>query len=361
VSEKDPAEGVPPPVQPDLTPPERAETRRERDDRVDRAYAAAAEQEEQQLEDVRRRPAEPPPTVEREVTSTAAMEWLTVAALLAAALAAAGFIVFYVVLPDNQLLGLTLGLALVFLAVAVIVVGKRLVPQEKAAEDYHWFGDEETQEDVVAIGAEAAEGISRRKLIAAAGTTAGITVGAAVAFPLASIGPSVGQKIYETPWRRGLRVVKENGEPLLAAEVTDGTFFTAFPEGADRAHLGAPLIVIRVPPERLQLKPGREDSAPDGVIAFSKICPHAGCAVSMFRKPKYPPNEPQEALVCPCHYSTFDPVRGGRLLFGPAGRDLPQLPLSVDADGALVAAGDFFDTIGPSYGGSRIDEPGSSS
>jgi ubiquinol-cytochrome c reductase iron-sulfur subunit len=347
-------EGVPPPVPPPRMPPEGSQSPRRADETHERLHAEAAEREEQQLQSARRRRAEPPPTLEREVTSTPAMEWLTVAALLLAALAAVAFVVFYVVLPDNQLLGLTLGLSLAFLAVAAVVAGKRLVPQERVAEDYHWFGDGETQEDVVAICAESVEGISRRRLLAGAGATAGLTLGAAAAVPLASIGPNVGQKLYETPWKRGRRVVKESGDPLLAEEVTEGTFFTAFPEGADRAHLGASLIVVRVPEERLQLAPERAGSAPGGVIAFSKICPHAGCAVSMFRKPAFPDNSPEEALVCPCHYSTFDPARGGHLLFGPAGRDLPQLPLAIDAAGALVAAGDFFDPVGPSYGGIRL-------
>jgi len=169
------------------------------------------------------------------------------------------------------------------------------------------------------------------------------------------MGPNVGKKIYETPWHPGRRVVKENGDPLLADEVTEGTFFTAYPEGADRELLASSILVLRFPPRQLELKPGREGSAPRGIIAYSKICPHAGCAISMFRQPNFPASEPHEALVCPCHYSTFDPLHGGHLLFGPAGRDLPQLPLRIDDAGALVAGGDFFDPIGPSYGGIRLE------
>jgi ubiquinol-cytochrome c reductase iron-sulfur subunit len=356
VSEKDPEPGVPRPVHPDLEPGPHVETRSERDARIDDAYAAAAEREEENLESVRRRRAEPPPTLEREIVATPGMERLTLAALLCAVVAAAGFIAFYVIVPDTQMLGLLLGLAFASLGVAAVVAGKRLVPQEQVAEDYHWYGDEEMQEDVVAIAEEAADGISRRRLLAGATATAGLTLGVAAAFPLASIGPNVGEKVYETPWRRGRRVVKEDGDPLLADEVMQGTFFTAFPEGADREHLGAPIIVVRFPPERIQLKPGREGSAPEGILAYSKICTHAGCAVSMLRQPQYAPTEPQEALVCPCHYSTFDPLRGGHVLFGPAGRDLPQLPLAIDRAGALVAGGDFYDPIGPSYGGIRLED-----
>jgi ubiquinol-cytochrome c reductase iron-sulfur subunit len=276
-------------------------------------------------------------------------EWLTVAALGCATLAAAAFVVVYVVRPDTQLLGLTLGLAFAFLGTAAIIAGKRVVRQDKIAEDYPEFGDAAAQGRVVATVAEGAEGISRRRLIAGATATAGVTLGAALALPLASLGPNVGQQIANTPWRRGRRLVTEDGMPLRIDDVVEGTFFTAFPDGADRKDLGAPVIVVRVAPERLQLAPDRRGSAPDGVIAFSKICPHAGCAVSMYRHPSYQPaGAPPDALICPCHYSTFDPALGGKRLFGPAGRALPQLPLAVDTDRVLVAGGDFFDPVGPS-------------
>ena len=71
--------------------------------------------------------------------------------------------------------------------------------------------------------------------------------------------------------------------------------------------------------------------APEGILAYSKICPHAGCAISLYRYPTYQPTSAGPAFTCPCHYSTFSPGEGGRLIFGPAGRSLPQLPLMIDA------------------------------
>ena len=59
------------------------------------------------------------------------------------------------------------------------------------------------------------------------------------------------------------------------------------------------------------------------------------------------------ALVCPCHYSTFDPASGGTVLFGPAGRPLPQLPLAVGPNGELIALGGFSGPVGPSWSGVR--------
>jgi ubiquinol-cytochrome c reductase iron-sulfur subunit len=57
------------------------------------------------------------------------------------------------------------------------------------------------------------------------------------------------------------------------------------------------------------------------------------------------------ALVCPCHYSTFDVLDGGSVEFGPAGRPLPQLPLTIDAAGVLRATGPMSGPVGPSWWG----------
>jgi ubiquinol-cytochrome c reductase iron-sulfur subunit len=105
-----------------------------------------------------------------------------------------------------------------------------------------------------------------------------------------------------------------------------------------------------VPPGDLK---SRRDWAPNGIVAFSKICTHAGCAIALYRKPTFAPVEPRPALVCPCHYSTFDPADGGKVLFGPAGRPLPQLPLFVDGSGFLRAKGNFDEPVGPSWWGVR--------
>ena len=106
-------------------------------------------------------------------------------------------------------------------------------------------------------------------------------------------------------------------------------------------------------PSSLDLPSGRDDWAPDGLVAYSKICTHAGCAVSLARQPLYPPQSPKPALVCPCHYSTFDPAKGADVIFGPAGRALPQLPLSIDSAGNLLAGGELSGDVGPSWRSAR--------
>jgi ubiquinol-cytochrome c reductase iron-sulfur subunit len=158
---------------------------------------------------------------------------------------------------------------------------------------------------------------------------------------------------YRVPWRRGRRLIDEDGRPYRASEIDEGTFYTAFPEGADKEELGSPLVVVRLRQSELDLPPENAGYAARGIVAFSKICTHAGCAIALYRTPLYPPAEPKPALVCPCHYSTFDPATGGTVIFGPAGRKLPMLPLTIDRRGYLRAAGTFDGPVGPSWWGVR--------
>jgi ubiquinol-cytochrome c reductase iron-sulfur subunit len=304
-----------------------------------------------------RRRAEPPDTLERRISATVRAERLTILLLGVAALLAAGFAALYVIHPNTQLLGLALGGSLALLAAAAVVAGKRLVPQEKIVEEYPRHGDEHARGDVEEIVTEGADGITRRRLLAAGAGCAGVALGAAILVPAASLGPRVGSLVYATPWRRGRGVVDETDLPIHADDVRVGEMLTGFPAGADKDTFGAPIVIVRLAPDENELGPDQSAGAPEGIIAFSKICPHAGCAVSMYRHPLYEPTSPGPALVCPCHYSTFDPGRGGVVVFGPAGRALPQLPLDVRADGRLEAGDDFLTPVGPSYSGASVDNP----
>jgi ubiquinol-cytochrome c reductase iron-sulfur subunit len=301
------------------------------------------------------------PTLEREVKGGSRPTLAVVVLLLAAAATLAAFTVFYVVLPDTQALGLAIGLGLVLLGVALAVAGKAVVPQEQAASEYHDFGDELERAAIERVVRGSGAGVTRRTLLIAAGGAAAAAGGAATIVPLASLGPSTPTPPFSTPWGPGRAVVDPDGRAIAADEVEQGEMALGFPKGADWTVFGAPLIIIRLPVAELELPPGRQAGAPEGILAFSRICPHAGCAVSMYRHPKYEPTGPGPALVCPCHYSTFDPRRGGALEFGPAGRALPQLPLRLNGRRELEAAGDFYEMIGPSYGGVREDVPGEGS
>jgi ubiquinol-cytochrome c reductase iron-sulfur subunit len=284
---------------------------------------------------------------------------LAVAALLGlAALAAVAFVVVYVASVDTQLLGLALGLALLLLAAATVVAAKAVVVQEERVEERPEFshpdgGDSEAAAAMEGTIARGAEGISRRRLIGAAAGAAGAALGAAAIVPLASLGPSVDDRLRANPWAAGVRLVDENGLPIRAALLEIGSFLTAFAEGAPTEELSNAVVVVRVPPTDLELPPERDGWAPRGILAYSKVCTHAACSVGLFRKPLYPPQSPGPALVCPCHYSTFDVLRGAKVVFGPAGRPLPQLPLRVDRRGTLVAAGGLSGNPGPAWYGVR--------
>ncbi|MDX6645518.1 MAG: ubiquinol-cytochrome c reductase iron-sulfur subunit [Miltoncostaeaceae bacterium] len=284
---------------------------------------------------------------------------LWVAGLLGlAALLAAGFVVVDVLDPRHatQLMGLCLGLCLAALAAAAVLAGKRLVAQETAVEERPQLEHPEEQERVADLIEQPRRGISRRRLLKAAAGAAGAAVGGALIVPLASLGPVADQQelLKEDPWRSGTRLIDLEGRALAAAAVPLGGFVSAFPEGADPESLGSPLVVLRIAVDQLRLPPERAGWAPEGIMAFSKICTHAGCAIELFRYPLYAPTSPGPALVCPCHYSTFDVRTGGERTFGPAARPLPQLPLQIDGDGHLRAGGPLSAPPGPSWWGVRL-------
>jgi ubiquinol-cytochrome c reductase iron-sulfur subunit len=287
-------------------------------------------------------------------------EWIVLGLLLAAAAAAAGFIVVYSfnhLAHQTQYLGLALGLAFAFVAAALVVVARRLVVTEELEEDYP-TAHPAAQEEIGQLVEESGDRFTRKRLLTAGAGAAAGAIGAALVVPALSLGPFLDTgSLYETPWRRGRRLVDEAGRPLLLNAVEPETFYTAYAEGADREEFGSPLVVVRFAPSQLRLPAARRDWAPSGVVAYSKICTHAGCAIALFRKPTFPLVEPGPALICPCHYSTFDPTRGGNVIFGPAGRPLPQLPLLVDSRGALRAAGNFSGPVGPSWSGVRSKHP----
>jgi ubiquinol-cytochrome c reductase iron-sulfur subunit len=309
----------------------------------------------------RRKQPEPPPLPGEPIVppgpDSPRAELAVVILLFVAALFAVGFIVVYAVggLGNRtQLQGITLGGAFAVLAIAFIVAGKHLVVEEELEEEYPDPEHPEEERKIEDIVHESGSRLTRKKLLVTAGGVAGAAVGLAAVTPVLTLGPLLNtDELRRTPWKRGLRLIGEDGKPMYADQVEEETFYTAFPEHASRDLLGASVVVVRLPPSQLKLPPERAQWAPLGIVAFSKICTHAGCAIALYRKPTFADVQPKPALVCPCHYSTFDPADHGKVLFGPAGRALPQLPLLVDGEGNLRAAGNFSGPVGPSWSGVR--------
>ncbi len=291
----------------------------------------------------RRPPGEPKPQPDR------AAETLVLWLLVLVTLCSVAFAAFYIYDGDTQLLGLALGLAFLCAAGASVLAGARLVPQGEHVEIRPELDDQEEADEAVATLAEGSARLSRRRLLLTAATGAGVALGGALVVPALSLGPNAARVLSESPWRRGRRVVDVAGRPLRATDIAVGSFRTAFPEGAPQDHLASSIVVVRIRADELDLPHDRLDWAPGGILAFSKICPHAGCAIALFRYPSFDQTSPGPALVCPCHFSTFTVADGGTRTFGPAARSLPQLPLALDDAGYLVAGGDFSDRVGPSW------------
>jgi ubiquinol-cytochrome c reductase iron-sulfur subunit len=290
-------------------------------------------------------------------TPSRGAENLVLALLAVAILFALGFVVVYAEYSaariPNELLGICLGGAFLFVAAALTVVARRLVVSEELEDDYPHEHPKD-QREVAEIIHQSGSRITRKRLLLGAGTAAGGALGLAALTPVASLGPLwYTTPLDQTPWRRGTRLVDETGRPYSSAAIEQGSFYTAFPEGADPEAIGSSIVVVRVDPATLRLPAERAAWAPGGIVAYSKICTHAGCAIALYRKPTFPVLEPAPALVCPCHYSTFNPALGGAVTYGPAGRALPQLPLLVDGSGILRAGGNFSGPVGPSWWGAR--------
>jgi ubiquinol-cytochrome c reductase iron-sulfur subunit len=277
-------------------------------------------------------------------------------------LGALGFILVYAFadsLPDEtQLLGALFGLALLFLAAALVVVGLKLVPTEEIAEEYPPHEHPHDQQVIAELVDESGTRFTRSRFFKLGLLGAGGMLGLAALAPAVSFGPlfRVGD-FLQTPWRKGKRLVDEHGRPYKVSDIEEDDFYLAFPEGVTgeaKEQMAASLVLVRLPPDRLRLPASLQGYDAHGILAYSRICTHAGCAITLYRAPLFQPDEPRPALVCPCHYSTFDPATGGTVTFGPAGRNLPLLPVYEDSRGYLRAKGNFNEPVGPSWWGVRL-------
>ena len=146
-------------------------------------------------------------------------------------------------------------------------------------------------------------------------------------------------------------LIAGSNRPLLAADfATPGSMITVIPEGYqdnDVELAKAATIIIKFAPGELQPdRPGNPGTVMnwtvDNIVAYSKICTHVGCPVALYEQTTH-------HILCPCHQSTFDATKGAQVLFGPASRPLPQLPITINAEGYLVAQSDYHEPVGPSF------------
>jgi quinol---cytochrome c reductase iron-sulfur subunit len=268
-------------------------------------------------------------------------ERIVLAAFAVSFLAGISLLILYIVGGQTQLEGVLLTLCLGGIGVGIVVWGKRLIPAGIHVEDRHPIGggQQATEDLAEAITEEA--GFSRRRLLIGAlgATVAGLA--AALAIPVLSLGPAPGRSLFQTSWKQGAKLAIRGGQPLRLNDLPLGGVLTVFPDG-DATDPNSATLVIRVDPSLLQLDAEHLAWAPEGLVAYSKVCTHAGCPVGLYRSA-------QHTLICPCHQSEFDVLAGARPINGPAARPLPQLPIQQAADGTFVALGDFPEPVGPSF------------
>ena len=261
---------------------------------------------------------------------------------------------------NNLYIGLGIAFALLAIGIGAIHWSKALMSDKEHVEERHSTrGSEETRAAVVQAFATANEesGFGRRKMIRNslfAAVIASVLPGITLFRGLAPHDPenSPVDLLKQTMWKKGEHLTRDpSGTRIKASDVTLGSAFHVIPEslakmGHEEGMLNekakAMVLMVRMPPEQLTEREERKDWSYNGIVAYSKVCTHVGCPVALYEQQTH-------HLLCPCHQSQFDVSDEAKVVFGPASRPLPQLPITVDAEGYLIAQSDFHEPVGPSF------------
>ena len=260
---------------------------------------------------------------------------------------------------QNLVFGLTLGLALTLIGVGAIQWARQLMDDHEKVEYRHGAVSDEADRAYVLEeldkGIEESQ-VTRRKVLGRSLLGALGLVALPGVVLLADLGPWPTRKwisgtIATTIWTEGIRLVNDvTYVPIKAEQVQIGQLINAQPENLQEYHgteflqekAKASIIVVRMNPNTIKIPDSRADWHVGGILCYSKICTHVGCPISLWEQQTH-------HLLCPCHQSTFDLGDSGVVVFGPAARSLPQLPITVDAEGYLVSRDGFSVPTGPSY------------
>jgi ubiquinol-cytochrome c reductase iron-sulfur subunit len=327
------------------------------------------------------RPAEPPakvvPTAPEDTAHAKRMERVVAVLFVLAFFAGCGFIAAYIGLEvgssnlpaganaidaafrSNLALGLSLAVVLLALGAGSLIWVRHLTPNVETVDHRHPMrstpDERETFSKEFMQGAGYSQ-VTKRPLIRRTLLLATAPLMLIPIVLLRDLGPLPGTSLRYTVWKRGTRVVVfGTNRPLRPSDITaPGSLITVIPEGYQDdpdALAKAGTILIRFEPGQLNI-PTRYNgdtlissqnwAIEDTIVAYSKICTHVGCPVALYEQTTH-------HILCPCHQSTFDAATGATVIFGPAPRPLPQLPLMLDSDGYLAAASDFTQPVGPSF------------
>jgi ubiquinol-cytochrome c reductase iron-sulfur subunit len=263
--------------------------------------------------------------------------------------------VAYFVVPAHQHLGREMNFALGGgLAVALLAVGagfvlwaKKLLPHDKAVQERHPLHSDEHEEllaEETFFKGLASTQLGSRKILRRS------VLGGLLALPLPALvllrdlGPLPTTKLRHSGWRAGVRLVDVDTRlPIKLGDLDIGGIKTVMPDGfvSPIEDDLAPTMLIRFAPGEIRSKKERAWSKDDHV-AYSKVCTHAGCPISLYEQQTH-------HLLCPCHQSTFDMANDANVIFGPAARRLPQLKLDLDGEGYFIAKADYSKPVGPSF------------
>lgn len=264
-----------------------------------------------------------------------------VALFLASAAASVGLAVVYWTGGQTQIEGALLAVSLGGFGAAIILWANRFLehgPYEQARHDH---AGPDAELDAIEEDLERGGEVTRRRVLLAGFGAAAAALAGALVFPLRSLGPSPDAALRRTPWRKGLRAVNDAGRAVRADEVPIDSIATVFPDGFVGSADGQ-AVLVRVDPNLVTGPGAQQARATNGLLCFSKVCPHAGCPVGLYQANRH-------ELLCPCHQSTFAILRGAEPTFGPAARALPSLPITIDGAGYVVALGDFPEPVGPTW------------
>ncbi|WP_245598080.1 ubiquinol-cytochrome c reductase iron-sulfur subunit [Haloglycomyces albus] len=285
----------------------------------------------------------------------------------------------------TSVIGICLGLSLLFFAIGILTWAKKLLPVEELVQDRHDGPSSKEDRKITEATVDTVVGdigLKRRPFLKKAALVGAAPLGLAAIAPLGGLIKDPEDMLTKTGWDPEYAETKAKGEQagvfqggkFVRLMMRDGTMvrpdmvsvggqitvYPAYEHGASNKEALAPTLLIHLREQdaeelRENLYPMYEEvsvSTPEGehestamfgnFVAYSKICTHVGCPASLYE-------QQSQRLLCPCHQSQFNVVDNAAPIFGPATRHLPMLPLEVDDDGYLIATSDYLVPPGPAF------------